>query len=303
MADENKDKAKGAKPELTPEQEAEIAAKKAARAEAKAKGGKAPKGGGAAKEVAAERVKRDGPARLRKLYATEIRQKLIQEFGLTNPMQSPKLTKITINMGLGEAITNNKLIEQGEEQMMAITGQKGVVTRSRKSIANFKLRQGQAIGAAARYDSMYDLHRFRVGLNYHFGVDGEDKKGEDRGPGSWEIHGQTTFIFQGYPPRAQAYVGERLEQEGWFDAQGWEIRDWFPESPDRPDGPSSWSGPVRRSSPGPISGPRASSTSRPVRARTARSPPGSSTTTTPADPASRTRTAPRTSLSPSTRRR
>lgn len=46
-----------------------------------------------------------------------------------------------------------------------------------------------------------------------------------------------TIIFQGYPPRAQAYIGERLEQEGWFDAQGWEIRDWFPESADQPDGP------------------------------------------------------------------
>jgi hypothetical protein len=79
MADENKEKAKGAKPELTPEQEAEAAAKKAARAEAKAKGVKVAKGkkdAAAAKEVAMERVKRDQPARLRKLYDTEVKQRL-----------------------------------------------------------------------------------------------------------------------------------------------------------------------------------------------------------------------------------
>jgi large subunit ribosomal protein L5 len=165
MADEKekgekgeKGAAKGGKPALTPEQEAEAAAKKAARAEAKAKGGKAAKGG-APKEVASERVKRDGPARLRKLYDTEVRQKLIQEFGLKNPMQSPRLTKITINMGLGEAVTNPKLLDSAVEELGAITGQRPVVTRAKKSIAIFKLRAGQKIGAMVtlRRDQMYEF--------------------------------------------------------------------------------------------------------------------------------------------------
>ena len=83
----------------------------------------------------------------------------MKDFGYKNPMQVPKVEKVVINMGLGEAITNNKLIEQAEEQMMAITGQKAIVTRSRKSIANFKLRENQAIGVMAtlRKDRMYEF--------------------------------------------------------------------------------------------------------------------------------------------------
>src|SRR5215471_15482712 len=146
--------AKGGKPTLTPEQEAEAAAKKAARAEAKAKGGKGGKGA-----AAAEGVKRDGPARLRKLYDTEIRQKLIQEFSLKNPMQSPRLTKITINMGLGEAVANPKLLDSAVDELGAITGQRPVVTKAKKSIAIFKLRAGQKIGAMVtlRRDQMYEF--------------------------------------------------------------------------------------------------------------------------------------------------
>jgi large subunit ribosomal protein L5 len=160
MADENKEKA--AKAELTPEQEAEIAAKKAARAEAKAKGAKVAKGkkdAAAAKEVAMERVKRDQPARLRKLYDAEIRQRLISEFGLANPMEAPRLTKITINMGLGEAVSNPKLLDTAVEELGAITGQRPVVTRAKKSIAIFKLRAGQKIGVMVtlRREQMYEF--------------------------------------------------------------------------------------------------------------------------------------------------
>jgi large subunit ribosomal protein L5 len=152
----------GGKPQLTPEQEAEAAAKKAARAEAKAKGGKVPKGkaAAAAKEVAQERVKRDGPARLRKLYDAEIRSKLMQEFSLSNRMQAPKLTRITINMGLGEAVTNPKLLDSAVDELGAITGQRPVVTRAKKSIAVFKLRAGQKIGVMVtlRADQMYEFY-------------------------------------------------------------------------------------------------------------------------------------------------
>jgi large subunit ribosomal protein L5 len=167
MADKDNDEEKKApgkagRPELTPEQEAEVAAKKAARAEAKAKG---QKGGGkgkaaaAAKEVAQERVKRDAPARLRKLYDAEIRSKLMQEFSLPNRMQAPRLTRITINMGLGEAVTNPKLLDSAVDELGAITGQRPVVTRAKKSIAIFKLRAGQKIGAMVtlRRDQMYEF--------------------------------------------------------------------------------------------------------------------------------------------------
>jgi large subunit ribosomal protein L5 len=161
MADEKETKAgKGGKPSLTPEQEAEASAKKAARAEAKAKGVKGAKGkGGAAAEVAAERVKRDKAPRLRTLYDTEIKQKLQKELGLANPMEVPKLTKITINMGIGEAVTNPKLLDSAVEELGAITGQRPVVTKAKKSIAVFKLRAGQKIGAMVtlRKNHMYEF--------------------------------------------------------------------------------------------------------------------------------------------------
>jgi large subunit ribosomal protein L5 len=86
-------------------------------------------------------------ARLKQKYEKEIRSALVQEFGYVNPMQAPRLEKIVVNMGLGEAITNGKILDASVEQLAAITGQKPVVTRARKSIANFKLRQGQSIGA------------------------------------------------------------------------------------------------------------------------------------------------------------
>ena len=161
---EEKAEKKGSKPTLTPEQEAEAAAKKAARAEAKAKGGKVGggkggRGGGASIEVANERVKRDAPARLRRMYDAEIRSKLISEFKLANTMEAPRLVKITINMGLGEAVTNPKVLDTAVENLAAITGQRPVVTRATKSIAVFKLRAGQKIGAMVtlRRDHMYEF--------------------------------------------------------------------------------------------------------------------------------------------------
>ena len=83
----------------------------------------------------------------------------MKEFGYKNPNQVPRLEKIVVNMGLGEALANNKILESAVDQLGAITGQKPVVTRARKSIANFKLREGQAIGAAVtlRSDRMYEF--------------------------------------------------------------------------------------------------------------------------------------------------
>ena len=149
----------GGKPALSAEQQAEAEAKRAARAQGKTKGkGKGP-AQAAAKELAQERVKRPAPARLRTLYDKEVKARLIQELGLKNPMQAPKLVKITVNMGLGEAVSNPKILESAVDELTQITGQQPVVTKSRKSIAVFKLREGQKIGAMVtlRKDTMWEF--------------------------------------------------------------------------------------------------------------------------------------------------
>jgi large subunit ribosomal protein L5 len=98
-------------------------------------------------------------ARLKERFEKEVRPALMKEFGYGNPMQAPRLEKIVVNMGLGEAINNGKIIDASVAQLSAITGQKPVVTKARKSIANFKLRQGQSIGAMVtlRGDRMYEF--------------------------------------------------------------------------------------------------------------------------------------------------
>ena len=84
--------------------------------------------------------------RLAERYKSEIAPKLMKRFGYTNQMQLPRLKKIVVNVGLGEATANPKLIESSVQEVTAITGQKPVVTRARKSIANFKVREGMPIG-------------------------------------------------------------------------------------------------------------------------------------------------------------
>jgi large subunit ribosomal protein L5 len=99
------------------------------------------------------------PARLKVRFRSDAIPAMMKSFGYKNPNQVPRLEKIVLNMGLGEALANNKILESAVEQLAAISGQKPVVTRARKSIANFKLRQGQAIGAAVtlRSDRMYEF--------------------------------------------------------------------------------------------------------------------------------------------------
>jgi large subunit ribosomal protein L5 len=151
--------AKGGKPVLTPEQEAEAAAKKAARAAGKGKPGKGGAAGAGKTELATERVKRSQPARLRKLFESELRARLMTELGLANVMQAPRMVKITVNMGLGEAVTNPKILDSGVEDLALITGQKPIVTKSKKAIAAFKLKGAQKIGAMVtlRRDNMYEF--------------------------------------------------------------------------------------------------------------------------------------------------
>ena len=85
-------------------------------------------------------------ARLKTTYKDEIVPRLTKEFGYSNVHQVPKLEKISLNMGLGDAVQNPKLIDGAVEQMAAIGGQKPQVTQARKSIANYKLREGMNIG-------------------------------------------------------------------------------------------------------------------------------------------------------------
>ena len=85
--------------------------------------------------------------RLLTRYRSEVHAKLKEEFSFTNPHQVPTLTKIVVNVGLGEATQNQKLLERAAEELAAITGQKPIIRKARKSIANFKLREGQPIGA------------------------------------------------------------------------------------------------------------------------------------------------------------
>lgn len=99
------------------------------------------------------------PTRLKEKYQREVVPALIQEFKYSSVMQVPRLQKIVLNIGLGEAIQNAKALDAAVGDLTAIAGQKPVVTRSKKSIAAFKLRQGMPIGAMVtlRGDKMYDF--------------------------------------------------------------------------------------------------------------------------------------------------
>jgi large subunit ribosomal protein L5 len=98
-------------------------------------------------------------ARLKDHYTKEVRKRLQDEFKIKNPMAVPKIEKVVLNMGVGEAIQNAKLLDAAVEELATITGQKPVVTKAKKSIASFKLREGQSIGTMVtlRGDKMYEF--------------------------------------------------------------------------------------------------------------------------------------------------
>jgi large subunit ribosomal protein L5 len=98
-------------------------------------------------------------ARLKERYAKEIAPALAKEFDIKNPMAVPRLEKIVLNMGLGEAVANSKIIDTATEELTSIAGQKPVTTKSKKAIAAFKLRQGMPIGSMVtlRGDRMYEF--------------------------------------------------------------------------------------------------------------------------------------------------
>jgi len=97
--------------------------------------------------------------RLLQKYNEEIRPSLIKEFGYTTPMQCPKVEKVVINLGVGDAIQNPKALEEAVAELTQISGQKPVITKAKKSIANFKLREGMQIGTKVtlRGERMYDF--------------------------------------------------------------------------------------------------------------------------------------------------
>jgi large subunit ribosomal protein L5 len=120
------------------------------------KGGKKPAG-------PAKVYKREAPPRLKRMYQEEVRDKLKAEFGFTNPMQIPRLVKISLNMGLGKATQNPKLLDSAVEELKAISGRAPVVTLAKKDIATFKLRKGHKIGVMVtlRREAMWEfLDRF-----------------------------------------------------------------------------------------------------------------------------------------------
>jgi large subunit ribosomal protein L5 len=98
-------------------------------------------------------------ARLKDVYENEIVAKLRKDFGYKNIMEVPRIEKVVVNMGLGEAIQNVKILDSATAELNAITGQKSVITKAKKSIATFKLRQGMPIGCMVtlRRDRMYEF--------------------------------------------------------------------------------------------------------------------------------------------------
>jgi large subunit ribosomal protein L5 len=98
-------------------------------------------------------------ARLKTRYNDEIRPALIERFGYSSPMQAPRITKITVNMGCGDAKQDSKVLDAATDQLATITGQKPNVRRARKSIAQFKVREGMPVGVAVtlRGDRLYEF--------------------------------------------------------------------------------------------------------------------------------------------------
>ena len=159
MADKEKDGGKADKVEraakVDKSPEAQARAEKAAAAKAKAA---AKKQAESAEKKPREPEERVTP-RLRTQFDATIRKAMTEQFGYKNPMQVPKLDKIVLNMGIGEGVADRKKVEQAAEAMAAIAGQKAVITKSRKSIATYKLRDGQAIGCKVtlRKARMYEF--------------------------------------------------------------------------------------------------------------------------------------------------
>jgi len=137
-------------------------------------------------------------ARLNEVYKNEVVPQLTKDFGYSNVMQVPKIEKIVINMGLGEAIQNVKILDSAAEELSMITGQKTVITKAKKSIASFKLRQGMPIGCMVtlRREKMYEFldRLINVALPRVRDFKGVSGKGFD-GRGNYSLGIKEQLIF------------------------------------------------------------------------------------------------------------
>ena len=170
-----------------------------------AKPGAQPKKGG--KQAAAEPVAESGrpklnnaaTARLRKRYFEQVRPALMKELNLANPMAAPRLEKVVVNMGVGEATQNAKVMDPAVAELAQITGQKPIVTKAKKSIAAFKVREGMPIGAMVtlRGDRMYEFldRLMNVALPRVRDFRGVSKKSFD-GRGNYTLGLRDQLIFQ-----------------------------------------------------------------------------------------------------------
>jgi large subunit ribosomal protein L5 len=148
---DKKEKSEGAKPEAKKADSAKSDAKKADRKPADKRADAAP--------APAETLPADYVPRLKRHYIDVVRPKLVEQFGYTNPMQVPRLDKIVLNMGIGEATADSKLVQVAVGELEKIAGQKVVITKARKAIATFKIRENLAIGAKVtlRKTRMYEF--------------------------------------------------------------------------------------------------------------------------------------------------
>jgi large subunit ribosomal protein L5 len=167
MAEEDKKPKKGDKADAAPKAKGEQQAKGEGGDKAKAakgggdKGARAAKGDKPDKAAAAEAHEPEpkGPPRLRVRFDQEVRAKLTEKFGYKNVMQVPVIDKIVINMGIGEAVADRKKVEAAAADLALISGQKAVITKSRKAISTYKLRENQPIGCKVtlRKTRMYEF--------------------------------------------------------------------------------------------------------------------------------------------------
>jgi len=145
-----------------------------------------------------ERIVRKELPRLQKIYNESITKKMVEEFQYTNVMEIPKITKIVINVGLGEAIANPKMLDSVVEELQLISGRKVVVTKAKQSIANYKLRAGMKIGCMVtlRREQMYEfldrLINFALPRTRDF--KGVSSKGFD-GRGNYSLGVREQIIF------------------------------------------------------------------------------------------------------------
>ncbi len=136
--------------------------------------------------------------RLKEVYVSEVRDKLVSDYSYKNVMQIPKLTKIVVNFGLGEAAREPKIIDSAVKELTALTGRKPYVTEARKSIAAFKLREGMKIGAKVtlRADAMWEFAErlIYIALPRVRDFRGVNKKGFD-GRGNFTLGIREQIIF------------------------------------------------------------------------------------------------------------